>query len=230
MTYRQPFKGDWPISQKYGEKYTSGFHTGIDYACPVSTEIMASADGQVMFAGWDNTGYGLCVIIKHTADRSTLYAHLSKVHVTKGEQVKQSRVIGLSGTSGNSTGPHLHFEARHVWSDWTSHFDPMQLPLMSVDDSVKPAPAPKPEPEPEKPALKGADQLGPNVKIVAPSGAWAWNKNFTWRASAYPLGTLLTYTGKTTERNGLTYCEVYPEPVKYWVAVHDNDCQILDNA
>lgn len=222
MTYRQPFKGDWPISQKYGEKDTSAFHTGIDYACPAGTEILASADGQVMYAGWDTTGYGLCVIIRHTADRSTLYAHLSKIYVSKGEMILQSRVIGLSGKSGNSTGPHLHFEARHVWNDWTSHFDPMALPMMSVDDSVV-------APEPVK-ELKGADQLGENVEIVAPSGAWAWNKNFTWRPTCYPCGTKLHYTGRTQQHNGLTYCEVYPDPVTYWVAVHDGDCQILDNA
>lgn len=137
MTYRQPFRGEWPITQGYGEKITSGFHTGIDYGCPMGTEIMASADGMVVFAGWDATGYGLCVIIRHTEDRSTLYAHLSKIHVVKGEAVKQGRVIGLSGKSGNSTGPHLHFEARRIWTDWTSHFNPMFLPLISVDDSIK---------------------------------------------------------------------------------------------
>ena len=168
MTYRQPFIGEWPITQGYGEKITSGFHTGIDYGAPMGTEILASADGEVMSAGWDTTGYGLCVIIKHTSDRSTLYAHLSKIYVSKGEKVKQSQPIGLSGKSGNSTGPHLHFEARHVWSDWTSHFDPMALPLMSIDDSIKPSPKPA---EPEKPELKGADQLGPNVELVAPAGA-----------------------------------------------------------
>lgn len=145
MTYRQPFKGEYPITQRYGEKYTSGFHTGIDYGCPLETEVLASADGEVMFAGWDSTGYGLCIIVKHTSNRSTLYAHLKKVHVTKGEQIKQSRVIGLSGSSGNSTGPHLHFEARTTWNDWTSHFDPMLLPMISIDDSIKPQPVPDTE-------------------------------------------------------------------------------------
>lgn len=135
MTYRQPFRGSWPITQRYGEKITSNYHTGIDYGCPVGTEIMASADGMVMAAGWDDTGYGLRVIIQHTENRSTLYAHLSKVYMIRGEKVKQGQIIGLSGKSGNVTGPHLHFEARTEWSSYKSHFDPALLPLVCIDDN-----------------------------------------------------------------------------------------------
>ena len=136
MVYRQPFRGDWPITQRYGEKITSAFHTGIDYGCPVGTEILASADGMVMAASWDDTGYGLRVIIQHTADRATVYAHLSKINVIRGEKVRQGQVIGLSGKSGNVTGPHLHFEARYDWAGYRSHFDPMTLPLMNMVDAA----------------------------------------------------------------------------------------------
>ena len=136
ITYRQPFRGSWPISQGYGEKDTSAFHTGIDYACPTGTEILASADGVVMHAGWLNGGWGNAVIILHAAHKSTLYAHLSEVKTFKNQKVKQGEVIGLSGSTGNSTGPHLHFEARKDWQNYQTHFDPMTLPLMSVDDSI----------------------------------------------------------------------------------------------
>lgn len=228
MAFRQPFGKDWPITQTYGE-YISGItvgsaHTGIDYGCPVGTEILASGAGTVMFAGWDSTGYGLCIIIRHSSDRATLYGHLKKIFVTTGEKVTQGQPIGLSGMSGNVTGPHLHFEARTQWNDYRSHFDPFDLPLMSMEDfDMKPK-------EKEKSCLITADQLNADLQIVAPAGAWGWNPTFTRRATVFPLGADLHFTGRTTERNGYTYCEVYPEPVKYWVAVHDNSVQILDNA
>lgn len=225
MTYRQPFKGEYPITQRYGEKDTADFHTGIDYACPVTTPILASADGKVMHAGWLNGGWGYCVIIRHDASHSTLYAHLlTPLQVTAGQMVEQGQVIGLSGSTGNSTGPHLHFEARRQWADYKSHFDPMDLPLICVEDAAF---------EQQKPAercLKAADQLGEEVKIVAPAGAWGWSSDFGKRSTVFPEGTVLHYTGRTAERLGYTYCEVYPEPVKYWVAVHDGTTQILDNA
>ena len=225
MTYRQPFTGDYPITQRYGETYTSAFHTGIDYACPLNTRILASESGQVMFSGWDPTGFGNMVILQHRDGKATLYAHLSSFAfgMKTGINVARGEVIGFSGTTGNSTGPHLHFEARHVWNNCTSHFDPFTLPLMSVDDAIV---TQKPQP---KPALKGADQLGDKVQVVAPAGAWAWSKDFTKRQTVYLCGQKLNFTGETTRRNGYTYCEVYPDPVTYWVAVHDNDCQILDN-
>ena len=135
--YRQPFSGEWLISQGYGETYTSSFHTGIDYACPLGTGVLASADGSVVYARWDNFGYGNCVIIEHEPSKATLYAHLQTIGVTVGQKVKQGDVVGLSGSTGNSTGPHLHFEARSVWYDYKTHKDPVTfLPLMSVDDNA----------------------------------------------------------------------------------------------
>lgn len=226
MNFRQPFTGDYPITQRYGEKITDpNGHTGIDYACPVSTPILASADGTVMFAGWDPTGFGGCVIIRHTESVSTLYAHLALIprRILAGTAVKQGEEIGYSGSTGNSTGPHLHFEVRKVWNDYKSHFDPMTLPIVSVDDNASK------QQKPEKRCLKAADQLEEAVQIVAPAGAWGWSPNFDKRQTVFPAGTKLHFTGRTTERLGYTYCEVYPEPPKYWVAVHDGDTQILDN-
>lgn len=139
ITYRQPFRGEYRISQGYGEKDTSDFHTGIDYLCPTGTEILASADGIVMWAGWMEKGWGNLVILFHTNQVSTVYAHLYDVTVKPGQQVKQGELIGYSGNTGNSTGPHLHFEARKSWADYNSHFDPNKLPLMCVyDEDVKP--------------------------------------------------------------------------------------------
>lgn len=224
MTYRQPFEGDWPITQKYGEKITSSFHTGIDYGCPEGTPILASNDGTVVAAKTDqssNGGYGRYVIIMHSDGRATLYGHLKYFIVSPNQKVKQSEVIGYSGNTGNSTGPHLHFEARRIWYDYRSYFNPMDLPLMSVYQPALPIDLP------DIPELKGANQLGRNVKVVAPSGVRAFDENFSWQQD-FQLGTELIFTGNTKirESNGLTYCEVY-RPL--WVAVHDNETQILDN-
>lgn len=218
ITYRRPFKGEYPITQGYGESITSAFHTGIDYGCPMGTPILASAEGRVVYAAWDRTGYGNFVIVQHTAC-ATCYAHLSDISVKVGQTVHQGELLGHSGTSGNSTGPHLHFEARDRNNQ---AFDPVKLPMMSADDTIGQTVS-------DRNQLKEADQLTDAVEIVAPAGAWGWSADFDKRQTVFPLGTKLIFTGKTTQRLGYTYCECYPEPVKYWVAVHNGTVQILDN-
>ena len=233
--YRQPFKGTYPITQAYGEllpgvTVNNVPHTGIDYACPPGTPILASADGRVVQAGWDPTGYGYCVILYHADGRGTLYAHLKMTAVKAGTAIKQGEILGYSGATGNCTGPHLHFEARKNWTDYKSHFDPMTLPLMSFDDSQSSGQSHEETVPAASQPLKGPMQLGEAVQIVAPAGAWGWNADFSRRVTVYPEGTQLHFTGRTTERLGYVYCECYPEPAKYWVAVHDGETQILDNA
>lgn len=233
MIYRQPFEGDWPITQKYGEAITSSFHTGIDYGCPEGTIIVASNDGVVKMATTENNGYGNYVIIQHNDGQATLYAHLKLFIVKPGQTVKQSQMIGYSGSTGNSTGPHLHFEARKIWYSYTSHFNPMDLPLMSMYQSaIKPdisekTEFTKPVFYPPTPKLKEARELGQYVRVVAPSGVRAFDDDYVWQQN-FSYGTELEYTGKSKvrESNGLTYCEVVK---RYWVAVHDEDTQILDN-
>lgn len=87
------------------------FHTGIDIKGNTGTPIAAARDGQVIFAGWMN-GYGRTVIIRHDSKYTTLYAHASSILVKKGQKVKQGQTIAKVGTSGRTTGPHLHFEVR----------------------------------------------------------------------------------------------------------------------
>lgn len=226
MSYRQPFAGDWPITQRFGEKDTDPEgHTGIDYACPIGTSILASNDGVVKFAGYDRTGYGNCVIIQHNDTKATLYAHLSTIKVAVNQHVRQGEKIGESGNTGNSTGPHLHFEARRVWNIFRKEsFDPMELPLQNFAD---------PQQFGKAEQLKEPDQLKENVVIACPDGARVFNPDWSMRYVGFPQGTRLHFTGKTAKRPGfpdLTYCEVYEEPRKFYVAVHNNDTQILDNA
>ena len=86
-------------------------HKGVDYGAPAGTPVRTVGDGVVDFAGWQN-GYGNVVIVQHSNDRSTVYAHLSRIDVRKGQHVDQGLCIGAVGMTGWATGPHLHFEVR----------------------------------------------------------------------------------------------------------------------
>ncbi len=86
-------------------------HNGIDIADPAGTPIASSKDGVVAFAGWMN-GYGNFVIVDHGGGLSTAYGHQSRLAVSKGAGVDQGQTVGYVGSTGNSTGNHLHFEVR----------------------------------------------------------------------------------------------------------------------
>lgn len=121
-----------PITQRYGENpggYTKGCtpdgsHNGLDFGIPEGTPIYAAAGGVVIRAGMDSTGYGLHVRLQHEGF-ATIYGHLRSTAVKAGQQVKAGQVIGESGNTGNSTGPHLHFEVRTVADKCTSTVDPL---------------------------------------------------------------------------------------------------------
>lgn len=86
-------------------------HNGVDYGAPSGTPVRSVGDGLVDFAGWQN-GYGNVVHVKHGNEKTTVYAHLSKLEVRKGQRVEQGQRVGLVGATGWATGPHLHFEFR----------------------------------------------------------------------------------------------------------------------
>lgn len=86
------------------------FHAGMDFTAKTGTPIYATGDGGVVFAEYATNGYGMHVVIDHGYDYQTLYAHMSKLQVKKGQQVKRGDVIGLIGNTGLSAGPHLHYE------------------------------------------------------------------------------------------------------------------------
>ncbi len=121
-------KGFLMATPVYGARVSSGYgmrfhpilgfmkmHTGIDFAAPIGTPILAAGDGVVVDAKWWG-GYGRWVRIAHSKDWDTGYGHMSAIAVTPGQHVTQGQVIGYVGTTGRSTGPHLHFE---VWHDGT---------------------------------------------------------------------------------------------------------------
>lgn len=114
-TYRKPISGG-RLSSGFGArsaptKGASTNHKGVDWAVPIGTTVVASNAGTVAFAGWAS-GYGYAVYINHSDGRQTRYGHLSKVLVKAGQTVSQGERIALSGNTGRSTGPHLHFEIR----------------------------------------------------------------------------------------------------------------------
>lgn len=114
-TYIWPVSGGY-VSSGFGGRSApkagaSTYHKGIDIACSVGTAVMASNGGTVTSAGWQS-GYGYVVYIDHGNGVQTRYGHLSKILVSVGEKVSQGERIALSGNTGNSTGPHCHFEIR----------------------------------------------------------------------------------------------------------------------
>lgn len=88
------------------------FHEGMDFSADLGTDIVCTANGRVIEAGWDTGGYGLCVVIDHGYGYKTRYAHMSKKSVSVGQNVKRGQKLGEVGCTGKSTGNHLHYE---VW-------------------------------------------------------------------------------------------------------------------
>lgn len=124
--------GGWPLAGASNGPITQGFsqdHPAVDVAVPVGTLVSSPADGTVVWAGWEDSGYGNLVIVASGATRFYM-AHLAEPNVRVGQQVRAGDIVGLSGNSGRSTGPHLHYEVR---ADGTA-IDPQAVP---VDSTVR---------------------------------------------------------------------------------------------
>ncbi|MFI6105395.1 peptidoglycan DD-metalloendopeptidase family protein [Streptomyces sp. NPDC051310] len=106
-----------------GSMWSSGYHTGVDFAASSGSTVKAVGPGSVVSAGWSGA-YGNEVVIKHDDGSYSQYAHLSSLSVSAGQSVSGGQQIGLSGSTGNSTGPHLHFEIRTSPS-YGSDIDPI---------------------------------------------------------------------------------------------------------
>ncbi|MFE9764165.1 peptidoglycan DD-metalloendopeptidase family protein [Streptomyces sp. NPDC005808] len=106
-----------------GSMWSSGYHTGVDFVVPTGTTIKSVAAGTVVSAGWGGA-YGNQVVIQHADGQYSQYAHLSSLSVSAGQTVTEGQQLGLSGATGNVTGPHLHFEIRTT-PDYGSDVDPV---------------------------------------------------------------------------------------------------------
>jgi murein DD-endopeptidase MepM/ murein hydrolase activator NlpD len=109
--------------RKAGSAWSSGYHTGVDFPVPTGTSVKAVASGRVVSAGWGGA-YGYQVVIRHADGKYSQYAHLSALTVRSGQQVSSGQRIARSGSTGNSSGPHLHFEVR-TGPGYGSDIDPL---------------------------------------------------------------------------------------------------------
>lgn len=110
--YSHPVPGNHTTGYRAsGSNWSSGSHTGIDFPVFTGTSVKAITSGTVVTAGWGGA-YGNQVVIKHADGHYSQYGHLSSISVSAGQTVGTGQQIGLSGATGNATGPHLHFEVR----------------------------------------------------------------------------------------------------------------------
>jgi len=93
---------------------TSRPHNGQDFEVPYGTDVYATGDGSVIESGWNSGGFGNCIVIDHGYGFQTVYGHLSEIKVVKGQNVKRGDLIGISGSSGLSSGPHLHYQVEKL--------------------------------------------------------------------------------------------------------------------
>ena len=107
----KPVSAGYTITSRYGARWGST-HTGLDVAAPTGTAIHAAAGGTVTLVNYSNVSYGNYVKISHGNGVETLYAHCSTINVTEGQSVAQGETIATVGSTGNSTGSHLHLEIR----------------------------------------------------------------------------------------------------------------------
>jgi murein DD-endopeptidase MepM/ murein hydrolase activator NlpD len=125
LSYVAPISGSY-VSTGYktgGALWSSGSHTGVDFHAASGTSVHSVASGTVVEAGWDGS-YGNQVVIKMNDGTYTQYGHMSSIGVSVGQTVTPGQQIGLSGATGNVTGPHLHFEARTT-QEYGSDIDPV---------------------------------------------------------------------------------------------------------
>jgi len=102
----------WPVLGTITQGYWYG-HRAIDVGAPTGSAVMAADGGFIGFAGWTDVGYGYLIVVDHANGFATYYAHLSNIYVFEGQAVERGQVIGAVGSTGWSTGPHLHFEVRY---------------------------------------------------------------------------------------------------------------------
>jgi murein DD-endopeptidase MepM/ murein hydrolase activator NlpD len=128
----------WPIQGKINSPFGprgKGFHGGVDIGSPSYQEVKAAMDGEVILARHTQTGYGKVVILRHDQGFSTIYAHLNVIIAREGEAVRQGQSVGGVGSTGRSTGPHLHFELRHKGRP----MDPLPLLPPTIEELLEKA-------------------------------------------------------------------------------------------
>lgn len=128
----------WPIQGKVNSPFgprNKKLHAGIDIASPFYQEVKAAMEGEVILAGNSRTGYGKVVVLRHDLGYATIYGHMNVIIAKEGEAIRQGQAIGGVGSTGQSTGPHLHFELRH---DGRA-IDPLPILPMTIEELLEKA-------------------------------------------------------------------------------------------
>ncbi|HET7443164.1 MAG TPA: peptidoglycan DD-metalloendopeptidase family protein [Solirubrobacterales bacterium] len=126
VRFLRPVPG--PIGDGFGAPRSGHLHTGVDFPVPYGTRVGAAGVGTTIYAGYNYGGYGNLVVIQHRLGYTTWYAHLSSIATSVGAQVEGGTLVGYVGSTGNSTGPHLHFEVRR----YDTPIDPVPLLLTAL--------------------------------------------------------------------------------------------------
>jgi murein DD-endopeptidase MepM/ murein hydrolase activator NlpD len=133
-----PLSSPAPMTSSFGWRThpitgSRRFHSGVDLGAPMGAPVVATGSGTIVSAGWFG-GYGKAIVIQHNGVQQTLYGHLSEVFVQAGQRIEQGTVIGRVGSTGNSTGPHLHFETRVSTADGWVAVDPSDDVRYALDN------------------------------------------------------------------------------------------------
>jgi murein DD-endopeptidase MepM/ murein hydrolase activator NlpD len=126
----------WPIQGKINSPFGprgKKFHNGIDIASPSYQEVKAAMDGEVVFARNSQKGFGNVVVMRHDLGYSTIYGHMNVIIAKEGEAARQGQAIGGVGSTGKSSGPHLHFELRHEGRP----LDPLPILPMTIEELLE---------------------------------------------------------------------------------------------
>lgn len=211
------------ITQEFGETTTdSKGHTGIDLAAPVGTPVYTVEDGTIVAAGiiknaYGNEAYGNCILISHKNLNYSFYAHLDKVHVKAGQKVFIGQEIGTVGTTGNTSGPHLHFEIRisPLWNRQNFR-NPREFISFTGGNNTSPSPAPV---EHDKSLQKGV-----KAKITANLVNLRNKAGFSGSTilGELHLDTPVEIAGNGIKSDGLTW---FPVVIKGYVAEADGYSQ-----
>ena len=230
---RYPLPNLYPITQHYGDNpgayaypcRSDQSHSGIDYGCPAGTPVLAAADGIVTKAGWDTSGYGVMIKVAHGMWGETLYGHLESLACAIGDMVHAGALIGVSGSSGNSTGPHLHFELHKPAGTCKQAIDPEPYIIDLPPDAIRDTPPklqadnhPPPDPAPVPILFHG--------KVIAPDGIHIRTgpSRLSPDVGHLPQGYITPVIGAPVENMGVTWA-----PALFWIADKEGDDQYLEH-
>ena len=209
----KPIKGYAPVTLAFGEMYQGVRHAGIDFGVPEGTPVLACSAGTVLQSGFQQGGYGWYVLLIHPDGSGSVYAHLCRQGLPTGSSVVAGAIIGYSGNTGNSSGPHLHFEYRERASYGSSVVDP--APYFVSNQSI-----PVPSAQLKDELAIGAAEVVCDVANVRTQDMRVIGQ--------IRKGTPVTLTGDKQMYNGLPFYKALAVR-EVWIAAHDSDTQIIDN-